>query len=211
MKSSAKVLILSAILAFVCIPQSIFAQESDEYNDDYVSENDEGDYYDTEEDIRLTQNGAGDQFISIKLMPLFPLNFGEQLYIGGALSLGYHRFLNEFFAVGADVMFGYNTTIGSNIFTIIPFSVGITYQPYIKKFEFPITLSIGAVIENYVQYNYFPGLMLKAEAGVYYRINENWSAGIESQFIWLPQWYADSSKNDQYIGVTATLAARYHF
>lgn len=216
MKKISKILFLAVIAAFFTVPQNIFAQSADnqqiedpnEYDDgdDY---NNDGDYYEDDE-IRLTPNGAGDQFINIQVMPVFPLNFGNQLYPGGALCVGYHKFLTDMIAVGGDVMFAYNPTIGSNIFTFIPFTMGITFQPYVWRFEFPITLNVGAAIENYLQYNYFPGLFVKGQAGAYYRMNETWSFGAECNLIWMPQWYKDgTSKN--YVGITATLGARYHF
>lgn len=212
MKKFSKV-IFAAFFMFFTIASNIHAQSfqlADISAMDSEDEYTDGDYYEDEE-IRLTQNGAGDQFIALKLMPLIPLNFDKQLSVGGALSLGYHRFLTQFIAVGADVMFAYNTTIGSNLFTVIPLTVGITFQPYIWRFEFPITLNVGAALENYLQYNYFPGLILKGEAGCFYRMNENWSFGLECQLMYLPQWYSDSSKNDYYLGITATVGARYHF
>ena len=212
MKKFSKV-IFAAFFVFFTIASNIHAQSFQSADISAMDSEDEytdGDYYEDEE-IRLTQNGAGDQFIALKLMPLIPLNFDKQLSVGGALSLGYHRFLTQFIAVGADVMFAYNTTIGSNLFTVIPLTVGITFQPYIWRFEFPITLNVGAALENYLQYNYFPGLILKGEAGWCYRMNENWSFGLECQLMYLPQWYSDSSKNDYYLGITATVGARYHF
>ena len=212
MKKFSKV-IFAAFFAFFTIASNIHAQSFQSADISAMDSEDEytdGDYYEDEE-IRLTQNGAGDQFIALKLMPLIPLNFDKQLSVGGALSLGYHRFLTQFIAVGADVMFAYNTTIGSNLFTVIPLTVGITFQPYIWRFEFPITLNVGAALENYLQYNYFPGLILKGEAGCFYRMNEKWSFGLECQLMYLPQWYSDSSKNDYYLGITATVGARYHF
>ena len=212
MKKFSKV-IFAAFFAFFTIASNIHAQSFQSADISAMDSEDEytdGDYYEDEE-IRLTQNGAGDQFIALKLMPLIPLNFDKQLSVGGALSLGYHRFLTQFIAVGADVMFAYNTTIGSNLFTVIPLTVGITFQPYIWRFEFPITLNVGAALENYLQYNYFPGLILKGEAGCFYRMNENWSFGLECQLMYLPQWYSDSSKYGCYLGITATVGARYHF
>lgn len=212
MKKFSKV-IFAAFFVFFTIASNIHAQSFQSADISAMDSEDEytdGDYYEDEE-IRLTQNGAGDQFIALKLMPLIPLNFDKQLSVGGALSLGYHRFLTQFIAVGADVMFAYNTTIGSNLFTVIPLTVGITFQPYVWRFEFPITLNVGAALENYLQYNYFPGLILKGEAGCFYRMNENWSFGLECQLMYLPQWYSDSSKNDYYLGITATVGARYHF
>ena len=212
MKKFSKV-IFAAFFVFFTIASNIHAQSFQSADISAMDSEDEytdGDYYEDEE-IRLTQNGAGDQFIALKLMPLIPLNFDKQLSVGGALSLGYHRFLTQFIAVGADVMFAYNTTIGSNLFTVIPLTVGITFQPYIWRFEFPITLNVGAALENYLQYNYFPGLILKGEAGCFYRMNENWSFGLECQLMYLPQWYSDSSKNVYYLSITATVGARYHF
>lgn len=211
MKQFSKVLFLTFIVLFTMTSQTIYAQSSSgtvqDGDDDYMTD---GDYYEEEEE-RLSQNGAGDQFIQLELMPLFPLNFGKQLSVGGAIGLGYHRFLTKFIAVGVDVMFGYNTTIGSNLFTMIPLTAGITFQPFIKRFEFPITVNIGAALENYLQYNYFPGLVLKGDAGCFFRMNENWSFGLKCQFMYLPQWYKDSSKNDYYLGIMASIGARYHF
>ncbi|MBP5401576.1 MAG: hypothetical protein J6Y36_00295 [Treponema sp.] len=216
MKRFTKVIFMACALAFITVPQNIFAQsasgsanseESDNDGDEYT---DEGDFYEEEEE-RLTQNGAGDQYLEVKLMPLFPLNFDDQLYTGGALTIGYHRFLTQYLAVGGNAMFSYNSTIGSNILTMIPLTANVTFQPYIGKFEFPMTFHIGAVLENYVQYKYFPGLILKFDAGCYYRINESWSAGVEGSLMWLPQWTGDSSKNGSYMGLAIMAGARYHF
>lgn len=210
MKYLSKLFLLTAIMAFVLVPQNIFSQnierlqsdDSDEYEND-------GDFYEDVEE-RLTPNGKGDQYISIQVMPTFPLTFGKQLYVGGALTLGYHQFLSETFAVGLDASFGYHPTIGSNIFTVIPVTVGVTWQPYIWRFEFPISVNIGMAIENYVQYNYFPGLVAKGSAGCYYRMNESWSFGVECQIMWLPQWYKDIP-SEHYLGISAIACARYHF
>lgn len=211
MKRFLKVAVLAFAMLFAAVPQNIFAQsktettKSEDDSDEY-----EGDFYE-EEETRLTQNGAGDQYILLSVMPIFPIGFGKQLYVGGGLSLGYHKFLTQYIAVGVDVMFGYNTTIGSNMFTIIPFSVGVTYQPYVGHFEFPITLNIGTAVETYLQYNYFPGLFVKGDAGCFYRINENWSAGLQGSFMWLPQWTKDPKKDMHYLAATVSVSARYHF
>ena len=214
MKRFSKVTVLAFGMLFAAVPQHIFAQSSTkvtESEDDSEEYEGEGDFYE-EEETRLTQNGAGDQFIQLSAMPIFPFGFGDQLYVGGGLGLGYHRFITEHIAVGIDAMFGYNPTIGSNMFTFIPFSIGITYQPYIGHFEFPITLNVGAAVETYLQYNYFPGLFMKGDIGCFYRINENWSAGLQGSFIWLPQWIAkDPEKSKHYCAATAAVCARYHF
>ncbi len=163
-------------------------------------------------DTTYKLNGAGDQYIKISLMGVFPLNFDKQLSTGGAAELGYHRFLTEFFALGFDVQFGYNPTIGSNLLTYVPMVITGTFQPYIGKFEFPITLGVGAAYESYLNRNYFPGLILKGQAGVFFRAMESWSFGVESEYIYMPQWYSKHSEwNDYGLFITAGLVARYHF
>ena len=212
MKRTPVAVLLAFGLFFTAVPQNIYSQTAapvekfDDEGDDY----DGGDFYE-EEEKRLTQNGAGDQYLDIGLMPIFPLNFGNQLYVGGGLTVGYHRFLTQYIAVGGNLMFSYNSTIGSNVLTMIPIMVGVTFQPYVGHFEFPITFNIGAAVENYVQYSYFPGLIIKGDAGCFYRINENWSAGGQISVMWLPQWTGDKSKDGSYSALAVMIAARYHF
>ena len=184
---------------------AVFSQEQDEDDDIFA--------------VEYRMNEPGDQFINIGLMVTFPLNFGGdfplyregQLSTGGAGTIGYHRFLTSWFAVGLDVSFGYNPTIGENMFTYVPFVFCFTVQPTIKKFEFPITMGIGAAVESYLNRTYFPGLTLKPEAGIFYRVTPSWSFGIKGNFMYLPQWYEDSENNDHGNFSSVVIAARYHF
>lgn len=173
------------------------------------------DYDDGSEDIKKTNpnnmNEVGDQFIKIGLMVTKPLNFDGTLLVGGAGELGYHRFLTQNFLWGIDISFGYDPTIGSNIFTYVPLVFSLTYQPTIKRFEIPITAGIGLAMENYLNKTYFPGLAAKGDIGVYFRATPSWSFGIDGQFMYLPEWYSDSSKNDYGLFASVELAARYHF
>ena len=184
---------------------AVFSQEQDEDDDRFA--------------VEYRMNEPGDQFINIGLMVTFPLNFGGdfplyregQLSTGGAGTIGYHRFLTSWFAVGLDVSFGYNPTIGENMFTYVPFVFCFTVQPTIKKFEFPITMGIGAAGGSYLNRTYFPGLTLKPEAGIFYRVTPSWSFGIKGNFMYLPQWYEDSENNDHGNFSSVVIAARYHF
>ena len=184
---------------------AVFSQEQDEDDDRFA--------------VEYRMNEPGDQFINIGLMVTFPLNFGGdfplyregQLSTGGAGTIGYHRFLTSWFAVRLDVSFGYNPTIGENMFTYVPFVFCFTVQPTIKKFEFPITMGIGAAVESYLNNTYFPGLTLKPEAGIFYRVTPSWSFGIKGNFMYLPQWYEDSENNDHGNFSSVVIAARYHF
>lgn len=199
---------LTAVLCtLLLIISAVSAQTADEDNqDDKFAVN-----------YRL--NEPGDQYIKLGLMVTFPLNFGGsfplyrsgQLSTGGAGSLGYHRFITSMFIVGLDVNFGYNPTIGENIFTYVPFMFSFTFQPTIRRFEFPMTMGVGFAMESYLNRTYFPGLVLKPQIGAYYRATASWSFGINGEFMYMPQWYSDSEDNDYGQFASIALAARYHF
>lgn len=187
-------------------------QEESDSEDEIPADGDAPDVYDDEYDYVYLQNDTGDQFINIRLMPNFPLNFGKKLKVGGQVTVGYGRFLNPWLALGVELAFGYNPTIGSNILTYIPMSVGVTFLPAIKKFEFPITFNVGMVATNYLANTFFPGLYLRCGAGCYYRINESWSAGIEGFFTYMPQWYfKEPDKNDYLNMASVSAGVKYHF
>ena len=164
-------------------------------------------------------NEPGDQYIKLSLMITFPLNFdgdfplyrSGQLSTGGAGNLGYHRFITSTFIVGFDVNFGYNPTIGENMFTYVPFMLTFTYQPTFKRLEFPVTLGIGCAFESYLNRTYFPGLVLKPQIGIYYRVTASWSFGINGEYMYMPQWYSDSENDDYGLFASIAIAARYHF
>lgn len=194
--------IISIFCSFFLMTSMIFAQEAE----DGDSENSE------EKSVAIGgMNESGDQYIKLGLIPTFPLNFDGALHVGGAGVIGYHRFLTNWIAVGIDVNFGYHPTVGSNIFTYIPVFAGVTVQPAYNKFEFPVTAEIGVALENYMNKNYFPGLVLKAEAGAYYRATPSWSFGANAAFTYMPQWYKDSEYNDYGLFLGADVSARYHF
>lgn len=166
----------------------------------------------------LPMNVHGDKFIKIALAGAFPLNFGNplkdgegQLEVGGTGSIGFYYFLKKTVAIGADIGFGYQPTIGGNIFNYIPLTFAAMFQPTLSKFEFPLTLSVGAAVENYLSETYFPGLILKAEAGAFYRITPAWSIGLSGTWMGMPQWFDNPKYN--YFGsfLDAGISMRYHF
>ena len=192
--------------ALIITTTAVFAQADEEDSDDKFS-------------VAYQLNEPGDQYINIGLMVTFPLNFGGdfprfkkgKLQTGGAGTLGYHRFLTSWLDLGFDIAFGYCPTIGENIFTYIPFLLSVTVQPSLKRFEFPITMAAGFASESYLNRTYFPGFVLKPQAGVFYRVSPSWSFGLKGDFMYMPQWYNDSSKNDYGIFASCMIAARYHF
>ena len=197
--------ILSVILLLSAV---VFADdnEGDEYDDGFVYE----------------QNGAGDQFLKIDLGASFPLNFGSQLSVGGLVSIGYYRFLNQYFALGGDVLIGYNVSIGKKPLFEVPVVLGVMYQPYIGKFEFPLMFDIGIATISCQSMTYFPAFTAKFTGGAYYRITETWSFGLSTTTYWVPQlfWIGEiNSKENPYKGykfdqawfTSACLTVRYHF
>ncbi|MCR4823320.1 MAG: hypothetical protein K5873_10685 [Treponema sp.] len=213
---------MKRFLAFFCslfmLSAFAFADEEIDTNTDIDQENPE---QEEAQPIKASENlnEAGDQYIKIGLMATCPLNFGGtfplykdgQMAIGGAGSLGYHRFITSWWAAGIDVYFGYHPTIGENIFTYIPIVVNTSLQPTFKKFEFPLTVGIGLAMENYLSRTYFPGLVLRGSAGAFYRATPSWSFGMELDFMCLPQWYDDSKYNDAGLFGSLLISARYHF
>ncbi len=166
-----------------------------------------------QETYKYEINGRGDQFIKIAIMPSFPLNFGDQMKIGGAAELCYYRFLNSWLALGGELMAGYNLTKGSNIFTYVPISFGVMFQPSVWKIEFPVTLSLGTAFETCQNKKYFPGLSFKADLGAFFRMSETWSFGLGGKFVMLPEWYTktENAKPDQALYMQISASARYHF
>ncbi len=225
-----RILSLFGILLVLSVP--LFAQaeddepdfdqgsqtEQNEQNQDEQSEENKNNDED-ENNVNIvrnddySRNGRGDQFLKIGVMGNFPLNFGDQLTIGGSAQLGYYRFLNGWLALGGELMAGYNPTIGSNVFTFVPITFGAMVQPCAGRFEFPVTLSVGFAFETCANKKYFPGFAAKAESGAFFRITEGWSVGLNAEFLYLPEWYTTTKNADSDYGIfmEAGVSARYHF
>ena len=164
---------------------------------------------DFQEDFVYKMNQKGDQFINISLRLNVPLKPAPtQLYVGGAGTIGYTRFINSVFALGGDISFAYSTTVGKNVFTYVPILFKVMYQPTIHQFEFPLTLGLGFAFENYNTDTYF-GFVAKPEVGAFYRFSPSWSFGLSTGITLMPQ----VAKQDFYMGVIfdTALTVRYHF
>lgn len=167
-------------------------------------------------------NQPGDQYIGVTLAGSFPLNFPDfgslfthnsQLVIGGVGTLGYHYFLTSNFAVGGDIGFGFNVTIGSHVFNYVPILATALFQPTVGKFEFPISLGIGVAPQTYISYHYF-GLAVKPAVAAYYRLTPSWSLGLEASYLFMPEFaqlYNEDAHNIYGQFLNIALTARYHF
>lgn len=190
--------VLPILLSLLIFTIPAFAQnnDGDDYDDDYVYE----------------INGPGDQFVKADFSALIPLNLDNKLYVGGGFTIGYYRFMTNKLAIGAEVSPSYNVSIGAKSLIQIPITFGAIFQPTIGKFEFPLGISAGISSTTFSNtITYFPAFTMKAYGGCFYRINDSWSAGISSSFMWIPEWFADPTLNYNGLFLTAGLSIRYHF
>ena len=191
---------ISLLIIFLTLSGFVFAQD---YEDNSEENYDEVYVYDS--------NGAGDQFLKINLGAIFPLNFDHQLKTGGEATIGYYKFLSKNLAVGGEFSATYNISIGEKVLIMLPITFGVMFQPYIGRFEFPMLAEIGVANQTWQSIEIFPTFAAKLSAGAYYRISDSISLGLSTDFLWLPEWFKDSSKNFNGLFETAAIGLRYHF
>ena len=205
---------VSFAAAQATLPGIKYTQNTDDEDDEYEEGN---------TDFNYGMTLSGDQYIRIALGANFPLNFPDfgsvidgssKLKIGGAGTLGYHSFISEKVAIGVDLGFGFNLTVGSHSFNTVPILFTTTFEPSFKRFSFPLSLGAGIAWESYNGKNYFPGLALKPQGGVHFRITESWTAGLETAYLFLTQFnalYESGARNRFGHFWTIDLVARYMF
>lgn len=160
-------------------------------------------------DFQYKPNQQGDQFVRLNLALEVPVK-PKQLRLGGTGALSYGFFLSESFNLSAKISFAYTTTIGDNFYYFIPFTACAQYQFLVRNFEIPLSIEVGGALQSYIDRLYF-GLVVKPEAGLFYRISPDWSVGAYAGLFILPQWYKDKTFN--YTGLISDigLSVRYHF
>jgi hypothetical protein len=207
-----KKLLLLCMLCCFAVTLPLFGQEEEAPEDAYEEQDETPEGQDgTDPEYVVRANQKGDQYILFMLGMAIPAHpTPDKLIIGGEGILGYMRFLTSQIAVGGTVHFGYHATVGGNVFYYVPIAARITFQPTWRRFEFPLSLSLGGAFETYLERTYF-GLFVKPEVAVYFRFNPAWSFGGGAGVMIMPQWYTESANN--YTGIIADfgISARYHF
>ncbi len=196
-------------------------EESDRGDDGYYDENQKQHEQNDEVKYVYNQTQVGDQMLRISVAGNIPTNFGNplpgkdgQMKLGGLVLVGYHYFLTNFIAVGADIGFGFNSTKANNLFNHVPIIATATVQPSIQNFEFPVSVGAGLAWETYSSKTYWPGLVLKAEAGVRYKIKQGWSVGADVSYTYMPQFgniWDSKKKNTSARFVTVAASVSYYF
>jgi hypothetical protein len=165
----------------------------------------------------LTGYTRGDKLFNINagiIVPLFFLSASgdlmlNKLYAGGILSLAYHYFLNSNLFFGAILQWSFAQTLGENFLYLVPIGVTLGYQFVVNRFEFPVSITLGGMSEQYLTYNgYWP--FLKPQAACFFRFNSNWSFGMNTAWFLVPQWSNTPEKNATGNFMEITLSARYH-
>lgn len=160
----------------------------------------------------------GDQFIRLSLglnIPLFYLTpdgveSDTNLNLGGAGCIGYSRFLTSRISLGGELGFGFDSTIGDNMFLYVPIVVKTTYEAVYGRFHFPLSLGLGLAIQTYDNDNFY-GPIIRPEVACFFQYSPSWSFGISSCWDIIPQWYDDSDANRTGNILNVTAGLRYHF
>jgi hypothetical protein len=170
------------------------------------------------EGATLTKYVRGDQTFAITIGLGFPLAFitksghtlDNNVSNGGVGGLSYNYFLSPNFALGGEVGGFFAGTLGENMMYLIPFGLKATWQFIAGPFEFPVSLMLGGASQNYLGKDYF-GFAAKPAVGAYWRFSPDWSFGLNTAWLWVPQMTGDSSTSVFGNFAELSLSARYHF
>ena len=200
--------LLALLLAFSF---SLVAQEAEQDN---ITQNPEVEVPaeqpqpETDDEFIYKLNQPGDWFVKVSVNGAFPIQ-PATMNFGLDLNLGFYYFLAPFFAVGGDISFDYNPTVGEKVFYCIPFMAKALFQYTIGKFEIPFILGFGGAVERHNS-NFYFGMIIKPEIGLFYRFNPDWSIGGTCGASILPQWYKNPEYNYTGYILNAGVSVRYH-
>jgi hypothetical protein len=171
------------------------------------------------DDYSIDLYTQGDQTIAFSLGVGFPIAFinnGEVIDhkitppIGGTGALSYIYYLNSSLFTGVEISLLFLPTIGKNTVFMTSLGAKLGAQFILGRFEFPISMTLGATIQTYLDFGYF-GYYMKGGICAYFRATHVWSFGVGSNFCWYPQWTNEPSKNVDGLFVDLSIVARYHF
>jgi len=197
------------LILFIALSGQLFAQD-----------NSDPDVEPDWDDFKYELYNRGDQTFSIALGVGFPIAFinqGEKIKhnisppIGGSGSLSYLYYLNPRLFTGGEISLLFLPTAAENTLFLIAFGARVGTQFILEKFEFPVSMALGATFQTYLDKAYF-GYYMKAGISALYRVTHEWSLGITSNFCWYPEWIRNEpKKNVDGLFVDLALVGRYHF
>jgi len=171
------------------------------------------------DDYSIDLYTKGDQTCSFSLGVGFPIAFinqGEKIKhnitppIGGTGAFSYIYYLNSHLFTGGELSLLFLPTIAENTVFITSLGAKLGTQFIFGRFEFPVSLALGATLQSYLDFKYF-GYYMKGGACAYFRATHEWSFGLTSNFCWYPQWTNEPAKNVDGFFVDLSVIGRYHF
>ena len=189
---------------------SLFAQEGDSQEEDIREPLPEEKW----DEIMTAEYSPGDRTFVVTLGVIIPIFFSGIDNNEHGLSLGFYGSLafNYFFTprifVGGELSGMFASTRGGNMLYIIPFGIRVGYQFWYRRFEFPVSVMIGAAPQRYLEKGYF-GPIFKPGASAYWRYNPEWSFGLNGVWWLVPQW-PKNGNNSFGNFFELTLSARYN-
>jgi hypothetical protein len=162
---------------------------------------------------------TGDQTISLAAgvsVPLF--TFGgdstttkPNLYAGGSFSFTYQYFLGGGLAIGGTLCGDFNQTIGGRNFFMAPLSFRTAYWWTLDPFEFAVAVEAGAYLSR-VSGEGMIGPFAKIGGGVFWRVSNGWSVGVQPYYWFVPEIHAAPYENLTRFGnfLETSISAIYH-
>ena len=215
-------LLLMLVTALVLHAQG--AENEGDYEDEYKDEYEGGLNIESDWSRALNLYNKGDQVFCINLGFSIPLFYVEQrdgplrtnMKLGGFGSLAYNYFFDAHWFIGGEVSGMFAGTVGKKMYYAVPMGVRGGYQFILDRFEFPLSVLLGVAPQSHNERSYF-GIFAKLGGGAFFRLNSEWSFGLNANFWWVPEWtkilHEGSSKRINIHGffLETSLGARYHF
>ena len=198
------------VLFFIFCGLSLYAQEGAYQEEEPDDSFPEAGF----DEIMTAEYSPGDRNFTVSVGVVTPLFFSgidnnqHGLSVGGAGSLAFNYFITRRFFVGGELSGMFASTRGGNMLYIVPFGIRAGYQFIRQRFEFPVSLMIGAAPQQYLEKDYF-GLIVKPGVSAFWRYSPEWSFGVNGAWWFVPQW-PENGKNAFGNFLELTLSARYH-
>ncbi|OQA64285.1 MAG: hypothetical protein BWY39_00336 [Spirochaetes bacterium ADurb.Bin269] len=160
----------------------------------------------------------GDQLIAISLgigIPLFNLGpdgieTKTNIFTGGLGTIGFSQFINTRIALGGEITFAFNSTLGENLYFYIPMMFTASWETVFDRIRVPVSLGAGFAFQTYNSVTYF-GPVVRPRIGAYYQYNPEWSFGVGAEWNAIFQWYEQRENNRTGNIMNVTAGMRYHF
>jgi hypothetical protein len=147
----------------------------------------------------------GSQNIIVRLGPFIPLFFnnlstGEivpaNLWTGVKFGFQWQGYLSNEWSVGAEINGSLAFSPNFNILWLLPIGVKGTYTIHMHPFEFPLSLTIGACMESFIDSSRID-FFVKPEIAGYWKIDATWGVGLNIAYLWIPQQSSEDQESVQ--------------